>query len=124
MTRLGVIDVRGVGDLREQIALLKREPVTDNGDAREQYSQVAVVRASRYDMSQRAFAASGAANYEQTVTFTIRSPRTFALVSGLVIELADGTRLRVAQITRDRPQRGYTELRAVGKGLEGYGIDG
>lgn len=111
----------GCGDMRETITLLARVSSDSRGDARDDYAPLMTVRAAKRDMSQREFAAAGAANYERVMVYTIRTPLNVRLSDGLVVEDADGERCKAVQIIHNRPKRGFTELRVVGKGLEGYG---
>ena len=114
--------MRGCGDMRYQITLL-RKVAASGGDARDNYEPVLTVRAAKREMSQREFAGGSAMNYERVVIYTIRTPRTVTLTDGLTVQAENGDQLRAAQILQDRPMRGLTEIRAVGKGLEGIGIE-
>lgn len=112
--------MRTIGEMRHVITLL-RKVTGDGGDSRVTWETALCARAARREMSGREFAAAGATGYERVVEFTIRTPRDIALDSGLAVLYA-GARLECVQVIPDMPKKGFTRLRTVGRGMEGYGI--
>ncbi len=125
--------MRGTGEMNHWIVLQVREVQETNGSSKNDWSNLFEPTedspdggcwAARRDMGNREFSQAAANQSELTVAFTIRTPIGKTLDSGLRVTEGRQTYEAVGVPIRDKPRRGFTEIRAVMRGMEGYGYAG
>lgn len=122
--------MRGTGEMNHWIVLQVRAVESAAGSSKNNWSNLfdptedspdGGCWAARKDMGKREFSQAAAMQSELTVTFTIRTPTGKKLDSGLRV-MEDGQAYEAVGVpVPDIPRRGFTEIRAVMRGMEGYG---
>lgn len=119
--------MKGTGEMNHKIILQVRDVATTGGKSQNTWRNLFASPedgscwAARRDMSTKDFYQAAANMAEETAAFTIRTPTAAALTSGLRI-LEKGQVYEVTGVPiADKPRRGFTELRAVYRGMEEKG---
>ena len=119
--------MKGIGEMNHRIVLQVREVQESGGKTLDTYRNLytdtedGACWAARQDMSNKDFNQATAAMTELTAIFTVRTPPNIQLDSGLRV-LEDGVAYDTVGLPiKNKPRRGFTELRTVMRGMEGYG---
>ncbi len=119
--------MRGTGEMNHWIVLQVREVKIAGGSSTDEWHNLygqpedGGCWASRKDMGNREFHQAAANQSELSVTFTIRTPTSKTLGSGLRVLEGCQAYDAIGVPIKDKPRRGFTEIRAVMREMEGYG---
>ena len=112
--------MRGTGDLKSRIVLMKRTASRVGGISRNDWEDIGEYPAEILHASARDFAAGGGGYAEEIVIAHIRQLTSVQLDSGLRFRFEDGLYDVTERIT-GKPKRGFIELRARRADMEGMG---
>lgn len=122
--------MRGIGEMNHRVVLQGRDVDESDGSMLDTWHNLFPYSmdapdgscwAARQDMNNKQFHQASAAQTELTVIFTVRTPANVKLDSGLRI-LEDGEEYyAIGRPIINKPRRGFTEIRAAQRGMEGYG---